>query len=309
MRLFADCFARSRWVLLTLTLAWAWPALGDFEAGAKAYTTGDFTGAYNAWIPAATAGDPAAQFGLSMLYSQGKGVAADNQEALRWLRMAAERGHVDAQFTLGLYYNQGIGVPVNPEEAVKWYQAAASQEDSSAQLALALMHAHGAGIDQNLSQAIQWFRRAAGHGQIEALASLGLMYETGSGVAQNDTCAYAWYTLAGARGSDGAIRKRDDLREKMHPREVALGQAFAVSIEQTKGCPKGVEGDQTQRSLVAAVQGGLASLGYESAARLGLVDPQTTLAVQAFQQDLGLTPTGKISEELLMLIKSRLESQ
>jgi hypothetical protein len=44
------------------------------------------------------------QFNLGSLYYQGLGVSQDYQEAVKWMRRAAEQGHVSAQTTLGTIY-------------------------------------------------------------------------------------------------------------------------------------------------------------------------------------------------------------
>ena len=43
------------------------------------------------------------------MYDQGRGVAQDDGEAVRWLRKAAEQGDADAQFNLGSLYDEGQG--------------------------------------------------------------------------------------------------------------------------------------------------------------------------------------------------------
>ncbi len=61
------------------------------------------------------------------MYDHGKGVPADNAEALRWYRMAAEQGLAAAQNKLGFIYAEGKGIRRDYIEAVKWYRKAAEQ--------------------------------------------------------------------------------------------------------------------------------------------------------------------------------------
>lgn len=42
-------------------------------------------------------------------------------EALRWYRLAAERGDKPAQFQLGLMYQNGEGVAADPKQAHEWF--------------------------------------------------------------------------------------------------------------------------------------------------------------------------------------------
>ena len=59
-------------------------------------------------------------FGLTLLED------GQNEEAVQWIRQAAESGHVPAQEDLAELYAQGRGVPVDPIEAARW-QARAEQ--------------------------------------------------------------------------------------------------------------------------------------------------------------------------------------
>lgn len=55
------------------------------------------------YFQAASAGHREAQYGLALLFLAGKGVIESREEAVRWMRRAAEQGHVDARrFMAGL---------------------------------------------------------------------------------------------------------------------------------------------------------------------------------------------------------------
>ena len=56
---------------------------------------------------AAEQGDARAQFALGFMYRDGRGVAQDDTEAVRWYILAAEQGNADAQFNLGFMYVEG----------------------------------------------------------------------------------------------------------------------------------------------------------------------------------------------------------
>ena len=64
---------------------------------------------------------------------QGKGVAKDRREAVRWYRAAAEQGLAAAQSNLGGSYITGKGVTQDRREAVRWWRAAAEQGLAGAQ--------------------------------------------------------------------------------------------------------------------------------------------------------------------------------
>jgi len=54
--------------------------------------------------------------------------------------LLAEQGSAEAQYNLGLMYANGDGVPQNDEEAVRWYRLAAEQGDANAQFNLGGMY-------------------------------------------------------------------------------------------------------------------------------------------------------------------------
>ena len=54
---------------------------------------------------------PVGQHFLGLMYRDGKGVAQDDAEAVRWFRRAAEQGYARAQQDLASAYYFGRGVP------------------------------------------------------------------------------------------------------------------------------------------------------------------------------------------------------
>jgi TPR repeat protein len=70
-------------------------------------------------------GDPLAEFALGMFYYDGKRVAQDFVEAVKWFHKSADQGYAVAQDALGLSYYLGIGVTKDAGEAAKWFREAA----------------------------------------------------------------------------------------------------------------------------------------------------------------------------------------
>jgi TPR repeat protein len=105
----------------------------------------------------AEAGDAQSQFQLGVMYANGRGVAKNEQEALRWYRLAAEQGHAEAQERLGWYHELGTAVPQNYLEAYKWYRLAAENGFSPAQSALAYLYEWGTGVKRDLENAYVWY--------------------------------------------------------------------------------------------------------------------------------------------------------
>ena len=61
------------------------------------------------------------------MYLEGKGVSADDQQAVTFIRKAAEQGFAPAEYGLGGLYEIGKGVPQDNKEALAWYAKAAAQ--------------------------------------------------------------------------------------------------------------------------------------------------------------------------------------
>ncbi len=94
-----------RWATVMLALVVvlvAAPAWADFGAGAEAYKRGDYATALKEWRPLAEQGAAGAQNILGLMYATGEGVPQDNNEAVRWYRLAAEQGDDRAQYILGM---------------------------------------------------------------------------------------------------------------------------------------------------------------------------------------------------------------
>ena len=80
------------------------------------------------WLtPAAEAGNPMAAFLLSRLYQHGSGVTADQEAALRWSRLAAQRGLVGGQFETGVLLGDRRADAAAWIEAYSWLLLAARQ--------------------------------------------------------------------------------------------------------------------------------------------------------------------------------------
>jgi uncharacterized protein len=96
----------------------------DFEKGVRAAQSGDFATAVKEWTALAEQGNAQAQFGLGVLYANGKGVAEDDKQAVKLYRKAAKQGLAQAQFNLGVLYANGQGVVKDNVYAHMWLSIA-----------------------------------------------------------------------------------------------------------------------------------------------------------------------------------------
>ena len=242
----------------------------------------------------------------------------DDQEAVYWYRKAAEQGHADAQSWLGFSYATGQGVAADDEDAAYWYRKAAEQGDAPAQLTLGHSYANGRGVPADDREAASWYRKAAEQGHANAQLELGRSYASGKGVPEDDVQAYAWINLACVqRGEDDedAQQHRTDLRQRMTSAQLAEAQKLSRQLdawiedggdEPTLAAISSgpVRSSAPSHDMVRPAQSYLAMLGYDIGSMDGLLGERTTAAVRQFQQDMGISSTGRISEELLALLRT-----
>lgn len=75
-------------------------------------------------------GDADAQFELSRLFLEGRGVAKDPRQAARWLNLSAEKGHVESQALLGQLMSTGMpGMPRQAARGLMWLTLARDGAD------------------------------------------------------------------------------------------------------------------------------------------------------------------------------------
>jgi len=126
------------------------------------------------------------------MYAEGRGVAQNYTEAMKWYRLAADQGYAEAQVNLGMmYYNGGQGVPRDYAEAARWFDLAADQGNAYAQ------------------------------------NNLGLMYAQGQGVPQDILRAHVWFNLSATQGHQDAVRNREIAERRMTPTQIAEAQKLA----------------------------------------------------------------------------------
>ena len=255
------------------------------------------------------------QFWLGHSYDSGHGVAEDGQEAMFWYRKAAEQGHAEAQCQLGLGHQIGIFVAADDQEATFWYRKAAEQGHVEAQFWLGLSYAIGEGVPADDREAAFWYRKAAEQGDAGAQLELGRRYASGKGVPEDDVQAYAWINLACVQRGEDAQQHRTDLRQRMTSAQLAeaqkLSRQLAAWIEDGGDEPTlaaissgPVRSSAPSHDMVRQAQSYLAMLGYDIGSMDGLFGERTAAAVRQFQQDMGISSTGLISEELLALLRT-----
>ena len=118
--------------------------------------------------------DPAAHFWLGRLKSGGFGCLEDKAAALGHFLKVVENDDSDvaAKREIGEAFYFGHGVETNYEEAVRWLKLAAEEQDARALYVLGECHYSGDGVIENEIQAVQLFKSAVEHGDEDAAARL-----------------------------------------------------------------------------------------------------------------------------------------
>lgn len=103
----------------------------------------------------------------------------------------AESGDARAKMMLGLRYAMGRGVAADDAKAQKWLREAAMAGNAVAQVSLATMMAFESD-EQDTRGALVWYGKAAAQGNTQAQAELARLLEAGLGVTRNPEEAEAW---------------------------------------------------------------------------------------------------------------------
>lgn len=150
---------------------------------------------------AADAGNRLAQFNVAQLLVQERPGPAGMREALPYFRKAAEAGLADAQYALSQILSSGVAnIVPDDEEAIKWLTLAAQQNYDTAQLDLGTWLVEGRGGQRDAEAGFRWLKVAADQGNIAAQNRVAKLYRAGVGVEADPVEAAAWYILARRAG-------------------------------------------------------------------------------------------------------------
>jgi len=209
-------------------------AMFDYVEGLQyfenASTEQDYEQAVSLFRKAAEAGHPGAQFMLGTCYVLGKGVEADNTQAVSWLKKVAEEVTIH-QYDMGIisviiaiivigfifkviqFIFKNILVPLckaaskaivwihrRVVQVIKWILArvlliskkAAKRGNAKAQFCLGQYY----GATQDDVEAVLWYRKSAEQEYPKAQYSLGVCYATGRGIEQDNAHAVSWFRKA-----------------------------------------------------------------------------------------------------------------
>ena len=113
-------------------------------------------------------GDAQAAFELGEMHASGVGLPQNNTEAVRWYRIAAEKGNIKAQSLIGTAYHRGIGFAIDDIQATQWLNKAAEQMDPLAQFQLGEGFESGWVGQKDNAEAYKWYLLSASQGYTKA---------------------------------------------------------------------------------------------------------------------------------------------
>lgn len=175
-------------------------------------------------LQAAKNGDTSAYGWVGVYYYEGKDVARNYSEAIKWLKKAAENGDSRSYGMIGASYYELQDF----QEAIIWLKKAADNGDTRAYVALGasymqlkqysealpwLKKAIGNNeslaffwfgsyyvVQQNYPEAYKWMKKAAESNIHDAYGPLGSMYLYGMGTSKNTNEAFKWTSKAVENG-------------------------------------------------------------------------------------------------------------
>lgn len=121
----------------------------------------------------AMGGDVKAQSILGRMYFDGTGVSRNPEQAIYWLKLAADKGRrADVQYYLSRVYAS----EEKHKYAYLYGYAAAVQGHAKAAFSLGMRHMKGIGTRKDKDKAITWFQHAAKFGDPRAINILTKLY-------------------------------------------------------------------------------------------------------------------------------------
>ena len=274
----------------------------------------DFGRAVFWYRKSAEQGNAEGQLNLGRMYRGGMGIERDERRAAYWYRAAARQGVAAAQFFLGLMYETGRGVEGDPEKAWMWFSLAAEQGDEDARFRRNRLTARFG--EEELAKA-----EGALHGYREATAARGpepspprddtaSSARAGSepvAVRGNPRVFRIQGVLAdlgykpGEQDGEPGTRTRDAVRK--FEADHGFRRRGRLDDRTLRRLREALETGKPAASVVREIQNHLHRLGFPPGAIDGQPGPRTAGAVEAFQRDRGLPVDGRLSLDLLHLLR------
>lgn len=196
-------------------------------------------------------GDTKAQLDLAYRYRDGKGIAKNDTEAMKWAHRAADGGSAEAMDFVGFAYLRGNVVERNTEIAFGYFKAAAPKVPQAA-FNLGQCYFGAQGTEQNITKALAWWEKAAAQGHGRAAVSAALAYLSGEGVKRDEVKARQLAERAAGLNNPSGLVVLGEIQFQAGD----LEQAKVNWMKASKLLPTGSTGHPAQPSDNASAQQG-----------------------------------------------------
>ncbi len=145
----------------------------------------------------ANSGDLYAALDLYNLYKEGKELARNNDEVLKWLKYAADRENAKAQYEMGkLYFFENDLVEQNDAEALRWFTKSMNNNYPFATHYVAQCYSAGFGVQEDERNGFELYLENAKQGIAESMERVALSYKYGIGTEINEKQSFYWLKRA-----------------------------------------------------------------------------------------------------------------
>jgi len=156
--------------------------------------------------------------------------------ALLVVKNRAIHGDVDAQRELDREGLSVKGEKLDYDEALKWIKSAAEQGNAEAQFILAAAFSKGDNmVKKDYVEASKWYIKSAKQGDVVAINNLGSAYKYGEGVPRDFIKAYSCYSISAGKGNVTAKENLDLLEKEISVEQIAEAQHL-VRTNGVKAC-------------------------------------------------------------------------
>lgn len=138
---------------------------------------------------------------LSSYYQQGIVVEKDENEAIRLLKIAFEKGDADAAFNLGVTFEHGLmGQKVDIDKAISYYEFGVSKDDTNCMNNLGYIYEKSNKVQDGKERAFRLYMKSAELGDAGAYNNIGTCFKRGIGVEVDAQKAFDNYVTALEKG-------------------------------------------------------------------------------------------------------------
>ncbi|MBQ4850977.1 tetratricopeptide repeat protein [Pseudoalteromonas sp. MMG012] len=160
------------------------------------FDTPDKMAAYLAFRRSALNYSARAQLELGRSYQFGEVVSADQDLAISWYLLCANKGNKQCLNKAGQYFRRGLAVEQSDVIARSYFELAAELGYTPSMTHLAQMYIFGDGGEQNLEQARVLYNKACDKGYSKACVELGLLHRDGDNLKRDSALASKLFNIA-----------------------------------------------------------------------------------------------------------------